>query len=282
MRAIPNFGCTILALGFLATSYSAHALSLCGEGFVIGTPPTTCGEASVTGNDGMGNSFNGSPVSPNFIAGAGGGTASVTGGFGALSGSASATAALGVLRLSANSSDSSGPGVSTFASSHARATFTDQGTVNSSTLAIGTPVQAVATVSLLGTTVNQAGVLEFLFLLASQTQGTLVNTHGNGVFTLNLTVGESLVMDMALEIFADSATEGSVVNSTASADFSNSAHFFLDFTTPGVTFDTLGEHDYRSAAAPAATPLPAALPLFAASLGVLGFVSRRRKQTAVA
>jgi len=78
----------------------------------------------------------------------------------------------------------------------------------------------------------------------------------------------------------------SVGSTTQSAEASLDPHIYLDprFNIPGLTLDISQGLDnvVGSAATPAGTPLPAALPLFATGLGALGLLGWRRKRTAVA
>jgi hypothetical protein len=63
------------------------------------------------------------------------------------------------------------------------------------------------------------------------------------------------------------------------ADASNTGLLFFDVLTPNASLTFLSGHDYSSSAAvPSATPLPAALPLFATGLGALGLLGWRRKR----
>ena len=65
------------------------------------------------------------------------------------------------------------------------------------------------------------------------------------------------------------------------ADFSHTAT--LSFNTPSGVYLTSGLGGiFGDAPAVVGTPLPAALPLFASGLGVLGLLARRRRKTAVA
>jgi hypothetical protein len=87
--------------------------------------------------------------------------------------------------------------------------------------------------------------------------------------------------------FVDQATGGSLF------DFSGDQIYSLDETAPNfapgtylMTFDNNNNRNYSATltvAAVAATPIPAALPLFVSALGGLGFVGwRRRKRDQVA
>jgi hypothetical protein len=62
------------------------------------------------------------------------------------------------------------------------------------------------------------------------------------------------------------------------ADASNTGRLFFDVLTPGDSLTFLSGHDYSSSVAVSATPLPAALPLFATGLGALGLLGWRRKR----
>jgi hypothetical protein len=64
---------------------------------------------------------------------------------------------------------------------------------------------------------------------------------------------------------------------SSSADLSHTGTLLIDVLTSGASLTFLSGHNYSSAAA-SATPLPAALPLFAGGLGVIGLLARRRKR----
>jgi hypothetical protein len=84
---------------------------------------------------------------------------------------------------------------------------------------------------------------------------------------------------LGLEIYADS----SIFSTINTADYSNTAQLFFDFTEAGAFFSADSGHNYSSAAiGPSTTPIPAALPLFATGLGALGLLGWRRKKKAAA
>jgi hypothetical protein len=68
---------------------------------------------------------------------------------------------------------------------------------------------------------------------------------------------------------------------SSSADLSHTGTLLIDVLTSNASLTFLSGHNYSSAAA-SATPLPAALPLFAGGLGVIGLLARRRKRKASA
>jgi hypothetical protein len=144
-------------------------------------------------------------------------------------------------------------------------------------LLTGTLVNATATVNIDGASTGvTAGILHSKLIISSNLRNTLINADfPNGTYSLSLRIGEILTVFLGLEVFADSGKSYPF----AHADYGHSAKFFLDFADERVTFDSVGQHDYRTnVALPSETPLPAALPLFATGLGAMGLLGWRRKR----
>ena len=81
--------------------------------------------------------------------------------------------------------------------------------------------------------------------------------------------------------------DGNFRNATFAESIGSSPFRFALGTTGGFIFDYANDLQdasgtITSALAPAATPLPAALPLFAGGLGMVGFLARRKKRNALA
>jgi len=122
--------------------------------------------------------------------------------------------------------------------------------------------------------------------------GIFCQTHacsspGNFSGTLQYNLDPNVLYSVQIAVTAiTSDNTGSNPGSTLqSADASLDPHIYLDpnFNIPGLTLEISQGLDnvVGSAATPAGTPLPAALPLFATGLGALGLLGRRRKRTAV-
>lgn len=86
---------------------------------------------------------------------------------------------------------------------------------------------------------------------------------------ISVPTGDSILLRVLFE--ADAYSSGTYFFS----DYSHTLNVYIDPTTPGADVVGLSGHDY---ATPAATPLPAALPLFATGLGGLGLLGWRRKR----
>ncbi|MGZ5835324.1 MAG: PEP-CTERM sorting domain-containing protein [Xanthobacteraceae bacterium] len=150
------------------------------------------------------------------------------------------------------------------------------GTVALPGVAFGTPIQGKVTVAIEGSHTAVAG---FGPDVPHLNVGNFINADGpSGTYTFNTTVGAVFSLSLGLQIFADS----SILSTSNTADYSNTARLFIDFTEAGAFFNADSGHNYISAAIePSATPVPAALPLFATGLGALGFLGwRRKKKTA--
>jgi hypothetical protein len=110
--------------------------------------------------------------------------------------------------------------------------------------------------------------------------GSFINTDfPSGAYFFDTTVGAQIALSLGLQIFADS----SIFSTVNTADFSNTAQLFFDFTQAGAFFSADSGHNYSSAAIESSTtPLPAALPLFGTGLGALGLLGWRRKKKVAA
>jgi len=259
-----------LAVGLLS-SFPANA-AVCGltGGSIFPNPTGTCAEVSAIVSDGFSGS-EGTPIPPNYGYSPASGTASVIAGGTGVDASASVTAEIGTLHLFATSSDL-GSNVSSFAAARASAAFADTGTVTLPGAAFGTPLQAMVTVAIEGSHTSHAG---FGSDVPHLNVGNFGADSPTGTYFFNTTVGAVIALSLGLEIFADSSTS-STINT---ADYSNTAQLFFDFAEAGAFFSAVSGHNYSSAAiGPSATPVPAALPLFASGLGALGLLGWRRKR----
>ena len=103
---------------------------------------------------------------------------------------------------------------------------------------------------------------------------------GGNVTTQSVLVG--LGTSVLVQLRLDASVSSSAGGSSASSEFSNSLDFLIGsalFNLPdGVTVDAPDSFVFNNIFAPptSATPLPAALPLFAGGLGVIGLLARRR------
>jgi hypothetical protein len=103
-----------------------------------------------------------------------------------------------------------------------------------------------------------------------------------------VTSSVSVPLDVAvlLELYLSVGTTASATGSSASSEFGNSLDFPIGVALfnldPGVTVNAPDSFVFNNIFAPptAATPLPAALPLFATGLGALGLIGLRRKRKA--
>jgi hypothetical protein len=261
-----------LALGLLS-SFPAYAV-VCGltGGSIFPNPSGTCAEVSAIVNDGVNLGSQGNPTPFNYGFSPTSGTVSVIIAGTSLDASASVTAEIGTLHLFATSSDL-GSNSSSFASARASAAFADTGTVTLPGAAFGTAVHASVTVAIDGSHTLVAG---FGPDIPHLNVGNFINVDGpNGTYFFNTTVGAVIPLSLGLEIFADS----SILSKINTADYSNTAQLFFDFTESGAFFSADSGHNYSSAAIGASTtPVPAALPLFASGLGALGLLGWRRKR----
>lgn len=264
-----------LAVGLLS-SFPAYAV-VCGltGGSIFPNSSGTCAEVSATVFSGTSGS-EGTPIPPNYGYSPTSGTASVIAGGTGVDASASVTAEIGTLHLFASSSDL-GSNANSFAVARASAAFADTGTVTLFGAAFGTPVQAMVTVAIEGSHTSNAG---FGPDVPHLNVGNFINTDfPTGTYFFNTSVGAVISLSLGLQIFADSSTS-STINT---ADYSNTAQLFFDFAEAGAVFSAVSGHNYSSVAIdPSATPVPAALPLFASGLGALGLLGWRRKKKAAA
>jgi len=161
-------------------------------------------------------------------------------------------------------------------------------------LGIGNPVQA-ATYTFSFSNVNGA--------VNGTVDGSIVLPNGNGTFAASsvtidtypaaLNLGPPPIDSFPAGIFANSftASGGDITSGEFGGGINGSTDLFIAFGGIGSGLDLLncrceatsGVHDSSNstlAFAPAATPLPAALPLFATGLGALSLLGWRRKRKA--
>ena len=145
-----------------------------------------------------------------------------------------------------------------------------------------------------GSTVEGTGTLTLNFSTLAQDEnlngslsGILVgistsNLDGNGAFSitpLNLASGSQFQTGDAGQIFTLTAEEaGSGANSVLFLDLFTSSWQLHNGSDNGGTADQ-GSFTITGPALVAATPLPAALPLFVGGVGFVGYLARRRKQS---
>jgi hypothetical protein len=234
----------------------------------------TCAEVNAFINDGSegASTTQGNPIPPSYGFSPTSGTATVINAGTNLDASATVTAEIGALHLFAQSSDG-GSNPNSFALARATAAFADTGTVTLPGAAFGTPVHATVTVAIEGS--NTLGTAGFGPDVPHLNVGNFINVDNpNGTYSFDTTVGALIALSLGVEIFADS----SISSRNNIADYSNTARLFFDFAEPGAFFSADSGHVYSSDVI--ATPVPAALPLFATGLGALGLLGWRRKKKA--
>ena len=131
-----------------------------------------------------------------------------------------------------------------------------------------------------GNTFPMPGGAGFTFLFDDITTNQLLIT-GGGSQDISLQPGDYTFL-WALSARADAGADNFAVIPFETADASNTGRLFFDVLTPGGSLTFLSGHDYSSSLAESATPIPAALPLFASGLGALGLLGWRRKRKAQA
>jgi hypothetical protein len=168
--------------------------------------------------------------------------------------------------------------------------ITDQMHVNSTTLAVGTPVDLAVTLSFaqIVTLSEQASLYlgggYFSTYAANASNGTSVYLTANGQDNVNAT-GSSAILHTFVGQYinlAESMSGG--VGATyidgvvrdGHADASHSAHFYVDSMTSGVILSADSGHDYASSVS--SVPEPSSTALMLAGAGLLGWVARRRGQ----
>jgi hypothetical protein len=128
-----------------------------------------------------------------------------------------------------------------------------------------------------------------LYNLSTAVQVYPVPQSGTGVFTAGKFADLLLTRVGAtglVNVFVDGVLELSFLDANGYTDdtTSNILRFFEDDHATGQSEASSGFVDFikisDSIVAPTATPLPAALPLFASGLGVMGWYARRRKRKA--
>lgn len=175
-----------------------------------------------------------------------------------------------------------------FASSSA--TFSDYLQVNSTTLAPGTAVTLQFTPTLTGS------------IFGDGTYGTVALdirvsspylAHYNAIWyratndgpsqgnldpiTLETFVGDDVFYTAALSVEVYSIT--GTVPSRITSSFGNTAHFYADSLTDGVTLSSVSGHNYATMAP---VPEPEFYTMMLAGLGLVGFIARRRRLLASA
>lgn len=272
-RASYGTGGAFLFFGLLA-SFPAQAV-VCGiTGGSIFPYSGTCAEVRAAAGDNFGG-YEGNPIPPNYGYSPGSGTANVIASYGAGDASATASAQLGLLRLTAQATyGSTDPNA--FANAEATAAFADVGTITLPGGTIGDLVHAFVTVDIQGTkSGGSIGIRDSHLNFQNSTPGNIYNNFGvnfpNGVYQFDAHIGDDVYFSLGFTIEASAST----MFPFSSADYGNSAHFYLDFQEPGVYFNSVSGHDYSSAAA---VPEADTWAMLLAGLSLVGFMAKRRKQ----
>jgi hypothetical protein len=159
---------------------------------------------------------------------------------------------------------------------------------------LSSPTEIKFTSSGSGTFINSSGVLgaatgtvifnlqgPSIFIINDVISLSENNFSGKSTYDLSLNPGNYL-FNWSMEADAGAGNNPGLVASS-SADLSHTGTLTIDAVTPGASLAFLSGHDYSSSSeAISATPLPAALPLFATGLGALGLLGWRRKRKAAA
>lgn len=282
----------VVLLGLLCVALNASATldtfgGFCGFGGGPGTGFAICAEAAGGGGGGAGGSFEApagpgiglpdratsdGPVAVGIAGGGSGGAATV----------AYASGDYGLLRATAIASISNNQADTQslfLAVARAGASFHDVGTIESPNLVNGTPVHAKAILDI-GGAFGKSGEARFHVAVGSPSGGTPVNFGSTllaDVPTLhqefdltNLQVGADLIVNMEVIVSANAFAQGRNFKLSDTADVGNTAHFYLDFLTDDVRFQSRSGHDYS-----APVPVPAVWPLVLAAFGALSFQRRR-------
>jgi hypothetical protein len=110
--------------------------------------------------------------------------------------------------------------------------------------------------------------------------GTCGSAYRNSFISSSVNVPLNVLVQLAL--FIDVSAGGGGSGTSGSADFSNSFDLPIGSDVfnlaAGVAANSTDLGIVGNRFEPATTPLPAALPLFATGLGVMGFLARRRKR----
>jgi hypothetical protein len=267
--------------GFFPTN--AHALAC--EGF-FATAPIVCGDAIVQGSSTPDNLV----ASPNpvFTEQSGGPVAvgAFGSGSGGISGAAAATGSFGEAHISASADNGQFKTPAGF--NGIQANVSAQGEIGFiDGFSITGPALDVQITNAIDGVFTGQGFAQITFLFDDITTNqllidTLFLANGSqpsfSVVTDLLLAPGDYVFSWALEARADSANDVAFVLPSSTADVSHTGHLFFDSADGPLTF--LSGHDYSSAAVVPVTsvPAPAALPLFATGLGVVGLLARRRKR----
>jgi len=166
--------------------------------------------------------------------------------------------------------------------------ITDLIHVNSTTLAAGTPVDLMTTLSFAQiVTLSEPTSMYltggyFATYAANASNGTSVYLTANGQDDVNAT-GSSAILHTFVGQYINlaesmsggvSATYIDGVVRNGHADASHSAHFYVDSMTSGVDLSADSGHDYTSSVS--SVPEPSSTALMLAGAGLLGWVARRR------
>lgn len=166
----------------------------------------------------------------------------------------------------------------------------DQVHVNSTTLANGTPVDLLLTLSFAQiVTLSEAASLYlgggyYATYAANAGNGTSAYLTANGIDNVNAT-GASAVLHTFVGQYINLAESmsggvGAVyidgVERSGHADATHSAHFFVDSLTDGVSLSADSGHDYATSVS--SVPEPSSVALMLAGAGLIGWVVRRRGQ----
>jgi hypothetical protein len=166
--------------------------------------------------------------------------------------------------------------------------ITDQIHVNSTTLAVGTPVSLMVTLSFAQTiTLSEPASMYlgggyFATYAANASNGDSVYLTANGQDNVNAT-GSSAILHTFVGQYINlvesmsggvSATYIDGVVRNGHADASHSAHFYVDSVTSGVNLSADSGHDYMTSTS--SVPEPSSMALLLAGAGLIGWVTRRR------
>jgi hypothetical protein len=286
-----------LSTGIIGGFYPTNASAL-GCNFFFASTPTVCGDSSVVGGSNFLGGVTSSP-DPVFTEQSGGPVAvgAAGSGPGGISGATTATGSFGEAHVSAsaNTGQFTSP---TAGSGGDQVNVSAQGIIGFiDGFSISAPLNVRITMSMngvftgqqtaFGTTFPQPGTAEITFLFDTGNQH-LIST--DKFFSQSFSSSQDILLQpgiytflWSLEARAAAVADLFSVTPSQTADASNTGHLFFDVLTPGASLTFLSGHDYSSSLAePLATPLPAALPLFATGLGALGLLGWRRKKKAAA
>ena len=168
--------------------------------------------------------------------------------------------------------------------------ITDVLHVDSTVLAVGTPVDLTVTLSFAQiVTLSEAASMYlgggyFATYAANAGNGASVYLTANGQDDVNATGSSAILHTFVGQYINLSESMSGGVSATyidgvvrdGHADASHSAHFYVDSITPGVSLSADSGHDYLSSAA--SVPEPSSTALLLAGAGLIGWITRRRAQ----